>query len=162
MKAEIQHIAGYLPFDLEGLDSQRNKKYILHCINKEFILTNEEGLNPVIFLEDCTPIMHPLSSLIKEIEFEGKKIRPMFELLKLVSNQETIPSETIEYSEDNGAYFVRVNYKGFYVILAYDSQDDSFRMIRNDKIVSINNQLKAFQMLYKWHFNIHKVESIDK
>lgn len=160
MKAELKHIAPYLPFDLKGLNEQTKKTHgtMLFKNNKEDRVTIEW------FLDNLIPIMHPLSNLIKEIEFEGEKFRPMFKLLQLVSGQKDILSETIEYSfdPDGKAYFIRVNYKGFFVILAYDLNDKSFRMIRNGKIFSINNQLEAFELLFKWHFNVYEVESIDK
>lgn len=160
MKAELKHISGFLPFELE-IETHLKNRYIIDSKARD----GDDDSNTISvhsFFKHGIPVLHPLENLVKEIEFEGKKIRPMFELLKLASKQETIPSETIEYSINEKAYFIRVNYRGFYVILAYDDEDKSFRMIRNDKIVSVANQLEMFEMLFKWHFNVYSVESINK
>jgi hypothetical protein len=154
MKAEFKNVAGhYINHKVTVVDKEKTQTPIrLTYCNFN---TNIDNLQKL-------PILHPLENLIKIIEFEGLNLIPMFELLKICSNQEAIPADTIDYSIDNGVYFIKVVYMGFYVVLAYDSNDSSFRMIRNDKMVSVNNQLKAFEMLYKWHFNIHNVESISK
>lgn len=156
MKAELKHLSKYFPYELKGV-AESGTIHGIESRNNKF-----DGLTLEGFINECTPIMHPLENLVKEITEGGETFRPMFKLLQLVSNQQEIPSETIEYSINEGVYLIRVNYMGFYVILGYDSNDNSFRMIRNDKNVSVNNQLEAFELLYKWHFNIYKVKSINK
>lgn len=165
MKAELKHLKYYLDHGLELYNPVKKDDPVkVIGFEKDSLLIIEDDNKYYSAFGAYKPLLRPLSYLIKEIEFEGEKFRPMFKLLQLVSGQKEILSETIEYSFDpeGKAYFIRVNYKGFFVILAYDLNDKSFRMIRNGKIFSINNQLEAFELLFKWHFNVYEVESIDK
>ena len=110
---------------------------------------------------DCTPILHPLSDLTKEIEHKGEKFVPIMELAKFLYKRVSI-AESFKLRGDR-VYFESISYNHFW----YSKDMRCFcSMFENSDIpVPVHNQLELFQQLFKWHFDlfggIESGEAID-
>ena len=74
MKLEIKHLAGYLPYGLKILGNGNIHEIIGFKDETYFI----KGGNVYAYgdIQDCKPILRPLSDLTKEIEVNGEKFVP--------------------------------------------------------------------------------------
>jgi hypothetical protein len=129
MKLELQHLAGYLPYELWGLifytktDFEKTKLCITDGLNNEADIASW-----LLGTYRVKPILHPLSDLIKEIEVNGEKFIPIEWLLE---NREV----DSEYD--------------FIVALENDWA------CAEDKIIFA--PLSIALKLYEWHFDIHNL-----
>jgi len=77
-KLELKHIAPYLPYKL--MIRYHNKTIVMNAGGGS--ASNWIGIQAVIYrhVNNCKPILRPLSDLTKEIEVNGEKFTPMIEL----------------------------------------------------------------------------------
>lgn len=75
MKLELKHIVPYLPYELEVLDALNQKVKVIGVKNETYFI---DGGNVYAYgdIQDCKPILHPLSDLTKEIEVNGENFVP--------------------------------------------------------------------------------------
>lgn len=92
MNLELKHLAAYLPYGL-NICRHNNKKYILELIglDKDYLKMIDIKHRDMTSLKsrwsdvsENKPILRPLSDLVKEINYNGEKIVPIEELLKMV------------------------------------------------------------------------------
>ena len=83
---ELKHIAPYLPYGLkvtfEG-DDYIHEVVGLSIASKGVELMSQFGDYGMAGIEDCIPILRPLSDLTKEIEHNGERITMMEEIAKI-------------------------------------------------------------------------------
>ena len=91
MKLELKHLAPYLPYGLncygqgevvEGTEYDENPiPKLLTIIGMDSNWITVDGIRKTvdesIMIEDCIPILRPLSDLTKEIEVNGEKFVPI-------------------------------------------------------------------------------------
>jgi hypothetical protein len=82
MELEVKHLAPYLPYGLKVLVNNRQRQVNGLSIDTIYAYHNSAGLKPYSFKE-VKPTLHPLSSISKPIEANGKAFIPLHELLKL-------------------------------------------------------------------------------
>ena len=112
---------------------------------------------------ESTPILRPLSDLIKPITHNGETFVPLVELAKIADMNVTDDFKCVEHHNAWGARFKDEDDEGvFYEILSYSSNTNSFstQTIQCEDIISERvlemtfNQLQLFQKLIEWHFNL--------
>ena len=91
MKLELKHIAPYLPYGLnvtfEG-DDLIHEVVGLSIASKGVELMSQFGDYGMAGIEDCRPILRPLSDLDKNITHKGKTFNPVKELIKMPLTKE--------------------------------------------------------------------------
>jgi hypothetical protein len=167
MELELKHLAGYLPYKLKWIIQGVND-FVMSGITGETLYTESGTVLTWLKHPDLPralfPILRPLSSLIKEIEVDGKRFVPMLELIKIAIDQYDRGEGIIDSSEIIGALY---GINRISVLLSYDVKCsliyDSIQM----KFIfnSPQNLMFAcgyilFEKLYEWHFDIY--ELIDK
>lgn len=110
---------------------------------------------------EIMPILRPLSDLVREIEHNGEKFVPLLELAKIAFDGFTC--STMDYSKTNSSYKVTCKDCEFsynYKIYSFSLYDNALREYQYFPF-----QLKLFQKLIEWHFDIadfiSKGEAID-
>jgi len=76
MKLELKHLAGYLPYGLKTLTGWNNIEEIIGFKDETYFI---KGGNVYAYgdIQECKPILRPLSDLTKEIEVNGQKFIPI-------------------------------------------------------------------------------------
>jgi len=76
---ELKHLAGYLPYGLKTLTGWNNIEEIIGFKDETYFI---KGGNVYAYgdIQDCKPILRPLSDLTKDIEVDGDKFEPIVEL----------------------------------------------------------------------------------
>jgi hypothetical protein len=89
MELELKHLTAYLPYDLkcnvmgESKDDYAEPKipkiFEIVGLTKDYVEYWKEGstVTEQCVFSDCFPLLRPISSLVKEIEFDGKKFIPI-------------------------------------------------------------------------------------
>lgn len=146
-KIELKHLTGYLPYSLKGIEAIGKPVHILHTLdlNQKAVWRNRE-FPAVVGRIDCKPILRPLSDLTKEIEVNGEKFVPTYELYKLI-DEFGIGSPTIVISK---------TFSGISIHWYSGKQQSSTNPV----------PLSFYEKLYEWHFDVHgllqKGLAIDK
>lgn len=166
MNLELKHLAAYLPYQLEmvGCQSKLNPNILDRWLNDEW---------------EITPMLRPLSDLVNEIEYEGRKFIPIVELknfqstngLLYIDKEKTIAKEKIIEVKSFTAHTVGTSYYVKY-IEPYTNMDDGLiyfeyceHFNRFGKVMlepmrkpmSVGSQLEMFQMLFQWHFDVFRL-----
>lgn len=152
MELTLEHLAPYLPYGLEFINTQ---KLTTHSITG---MSKEGNWDDVIFQSGNTkyygwmykPILRPLSDLTKEIEHNGEKIYPIIEL-----GATSFPKPM------KGVYGIIENYlsMGQGYSLHFNEKDNSFECRRGydgktwDYNCFVPKQLEMFNKLFEWHFD---------
>jgi len=129
MELELKHLAPYLPYGFKLYGA--SDIWEMHSLGiEEICIANGLHIQTLSFndcLSDYSPILHPLSDLTKEIEHNGERFVPMFELVSL-------NHKTLSHLNSDG------------IITA------SKRLIKD----VINQQLPYlyFIKLLEWHFDV--------
>ena len=147
---ELKHLAPYLPYRLKckykdkilELDGCSN-----HGKSKISLLTINEGNRTAFMLaevNECKPILRPLSDLTKEIEVNGTKFVPAFVFLK--NDYKQWEFKKIEVAD----YFKELKSVGAVGIRKGISNSVNYRI---DLAMKGKHQLEFFQKLFEWHFD---------
>lgn len=158
-KLELKHISPYLPYGLTVHSDYNNRteKIVGICqyIDGFEILTVDATKdNPVIWswkVGEFRPYLRPLSDLTKEIEHNGGRFTPLFELFKLSLGKvsvEKIPNEFKCFEKDDC-----LNIKIKDLLFGYDTTDNSFCLILKNTVITPANQHLLFFKLAEWHFD---------
>lgn len=130
MKLELKHLKGYLDCGLLGVSPSGNKFYL--GVGSNMLGKGVETRSVETFLTDqFKPLLHPLSSLTKEIEHDGERFVPIKRINK------------------DGDVFIEcgVNHCGkWYLHFFYADSDYSISFSEFENII---------EKLYKWHIDIH-------
>jgi len=146
MKLEIKHLAPYFPYKLQVNVKLREDSELPYYLSEDGIYTLD-GLMLDWYpneVKEIKPILRPLSDLTKEIEVNGKKFIPMFELFN-IEYKGTHHVEDIRkmYTDSTGRFLFSSHYG--------TAQQTSFN------ILSINNNNHwKIEKLHEWHFDTKK------
>lgn len=148
-------------------DTYRNSIHLLTGIKTDNNEQNYEGgiYSNGLYMSwiNCTPILYPLSDLTKEIEHNGEKFVPIVELAKVAGLS---PRKISEISNNK----VICDNKGWRSFSEFSFNYNSFHIacFRNGNLAYMDwniDQIKLFQKLIEWHFDIagliEKGEAID-
>lgn len=147
-----------LPYGLKGEDTDR--KIILNIIGFDVFgdVTNNLGKNPIRFI---SPVLHPLTDLIKPITHKGETFVPALALAELALSRENVDN-AIKNSDSLGFNY-RIVTKPFGKMLKVTRFDTWILLIS----LSEPDRCKyyIFKKLIEWHFDvaglIEKGEAID-
>lgn len=168
---ELKEIVGYLPYGLKikwslssseftGIKDYADKTIFLNRFRDKF--QREHTLPKSYPLSECKPILRPLSQLTEEITHNGERFVPIKKIFKecagLTPRKKYKDDNLRAYKGDNGSGCVGIFRKGKDVSLVlelyWDGMVICYRTVRGKPYVACN-QLKIFQYLYEWHFDIH-------
>lgn len=76
MKLELKHILPYLGSELEVFDALNQKVKIIGFKDQTYFIENGSRY-AYADIQDCKPILRPLSDLTKEIDVNGEKFVPI-------------------------------------------------------------------------------------
>jgi hypothetical protein len=129
MKLELKHLAPYLPHDIEVLDALNQKVKIIGLKNETYFIENG---NTYAYgdIQDCKPILRPLSELTKEIEVNGEKFVPILYLIEVHGN-------SLDYSYLLSTKNV-IEYSYAIVEKLLEWHFDIFGLIENNLAIDIN------------------------
>lgn len=87
MKLELHHIAPYLPYELEILDTIEEIKGVLCGINMNTVsyLWGDNEINLSAMIDSVKPLLKPLSDLTKEIEHNGERFFPINKIIEMTN-----------------------------------------------------------------------------
>lgn len=156
MKIELKHLAPYLPYRLncygqgeviEGTESDENPiPKLLTIIGLDANWVTVEGIritvDESIMIEDCMPILRPLSDLTKEICHDNKNFTPIKSLQ--FSESEIIVTE----------YRSNLNEKANTITITYKLMGDVFTDFIVNRDTVENTDYKYVKLLLEWHFDI--------
>lgn len=183
MKLETKHLAPYLPYGLKftftkdyyyPYPSMQKKGFyftfdllespkIIYCSN-----INKSWIDVVLNQDYFKPILRPLSDISKEIEVNGEKFIPIFELAK-ISN---FKHDFKRIVNENGTIVLysdvskhpELDHPGLVHFFEMDTEDCDFdygfESLGQDGEVCdtfffpIKNQLSLFNKLFEWHFDV--------
>ncbi|WP_196934884.1 hypothetical protein [Sphingobacterium hungaricum] len=129
------------------------------------------GYLKTVYLSDIKPILYPLSMLTQEIEHKGKRFVPIVELFKLKT--QATGNEIFDYYIENDTAILRLKgqqldeftFKTYFEVdlepnqvmfsIASETWVDD-KMIE-ERLNQCGNEMKMFQQLYEWHFDIHNL-----
>lgn len=151
MKLELKHLAPYLPYGLK-------LEYTFHVLSDEFkiigrlsSIDNSEISKPIIlkitdaefrhktgllcFINQCKPILRPLSDLTKEIEVNGEKFAP-FKWFNFINSDIDFETQIIALSND-----IRWLDSTYYGIIEklFEWHFDIFGLIEKGLAIDINS-----------------------
>jgi hypothetical protein len=138
MRLELKYLAGYLPYGLKFKTNFDHIQYLMTSldINKSKVtfkainnFKNSKNIS-IKLLGENKPILRPLSDLKKEIEVNGKKFVPIYNLTKMFDLH-----ESYELRFENNLF------------LLWDKKNKWYRINDNNFIL--------FQKLFEWHFDIY-------
>jgi hypothetical protein len=174
MELELKHLAGYLPYDLKGVIStkhQINEVELTHL--SEYSLKTSPSIHGFEYcsFSEFKPLLRPLSSLIKEIEVDGKRFVPMVELADIAYCD--ISDKNYKTAQDENSIGVSFNIENdenefTHQVFAYSFTTKHFgRHLRVNphqkhlaEVEFVLHQLELFEKLFEWHFDIYGL--IDK
>ena len=150
MKLKLEHLAPYLPHNIEFLDNGKPETIIGWKGDR-------------IYIDDChksgycsidevyTLLLRPLSDLTKEVEIYGKRFIPLLELAALAGTC----SASDWHIKGDIAYHNTVKECSF--AIAYDN---SFIFRNSEKWKDFgvpSQQFRMFNLLFEWHFDMFKL-----
>lgn len=150
MKIELNHITPYLPYGLKIQSTLGIKElhYDRFLDNKLMVI----DVLKATFNEK--PILHPLPDLTKEIEVDGEKFISIEKLLDIESQCNWSSSDYLSIGVGRYEWWVRL--KDSQTVFGYNSITGFYSMVdSNFKLV--HNQLKLFNKLFEWHFDVFRL-----
>ena len=157
MKIELKHLAPYLPYGLKIRCFRKGEKLFL----EDIILTGE--ILDYILSEDANrynyhkPILRNLSDLTKEIEHNGEKFVPLYELCK-TQGFNMLPIGNWEYSYSNEFNCNTSMMKNKAWIFRFIGKDNSFFLNGicewTEKHQKTRRHIEMAQKLFEWHFDV--------
>lgn len=159
-KLELNHIAGYLPYQLESLmnifGDNETKVIIVGANHSQLEL---EGIRQTITefwdYQDVKPILRPLSGLTKEIEVNCEKFVPMERLLDIHTGHSWSFSDYLECQSGKNEWWVKLKGEKPSYFFGYNSEKGFYYLNQFSDNQIVRNQIELFQKLYEWHFDIH-------
>mgnify|MGYP001561093607 CR=1 FL=1 len=182
MKLTLNHIAPYLPYNLNIYNVRESRIWILDLSTKS--LTKKHiGITTVLLANDLfKPVLRPLSDLVEEIEFDGKKFIPLKHLFELYETNQFSSEKHIQRDIKNiGVDIISCkhmkykysNKEDFILKYAFDTTnmgtlvysftyDDGLHRfaVRNEtheKPLGVAHQLEMFQKLFEWKFDLFEL-----
>lgn len=164
MKLELKHLAPYLPYGLkvkllrkeyEGLYSEFSfRPYLDYPLG---IKINNDTIYAAM-LSEIKPILRPLSDLTKEIEHNGEKFVPMFELLKMAVdekdyNEGSFNSEILHSFNVLNGFAAEAFYTDCRFVIRYYNDNMSFSLFEPQG-VDLHCGFRYIERLFEWHFDV--------
>jgi len=151
-KLTLKHLASYLPYGLKIQFDDGIAEMVSQTIAfpAKFI-----DIETVCEDVNSSPILRPLSDFTKEIEQNGEKFIPLFELGKIF-----YPTGEIDCIQEKQ---LRIHIKSLNISiwLGYDTSSHSFCLnkgyVRKESLLNymfVANQLEMFEKLFEWHFDV--------
>lgn len=134
--------------------------------NRLFKTRDVDGGEDWYSIDQFSPILHPISDLVKPIWHKGKEVIPIVELVRIAAPD--LKKEIKDTYVLNG--HCGCNFTNEYYLYSFDYwyENITFSLENNDydgNIQEVNNQFQLFQMMLEWHFDIagliEKGEAID-
>lgn len=157
MKLEIKHLASYLPYELQvkTIIWQRNINEHIESVETfcTYLLDNMDSY------VEFKPILHPLSSLTKEIEINGEKFVPYIELFRSKYNYITEGGMPLNSDDINIVFGTPL-----------DKNAPSFRIWHSNLAKSYTNisfshlsgkllcDYDVYEKLLEWKFNVFNLD----
>lgn len=153
---ELKHLSGYLPYGLNVLTNSIIREMVCEISTTE-TGSKRTSITNILNGIGHKPILRPISDLTKEIEVNGEKFVPIYELCKTqgFSMPKIDRCELSFHSEFNKTAMIKMD--GW--IFRYLNNEKSFWLNGTEdwskKHQKSNNQLDMFQKLHEWHFDIY-------
>jgi hypothetical protein len=153
-KLELKHLSAYLPYGLKGM-SKNETVFLLSTYPT--MGGGIENRTIETFLNDgYKPILRPLSDLTKEIEHNGEKFVPIFEIGKLLGFDYLTPIEIDENEIQYGWDSIGMDDSQGYVF-GYSNQLKTFGVWYDEQEgnpIYLSGGYDEIQKLLEWHFDI--------
>ena len=116
--------------------------------------------------EEFDIILHPMSDLTKRIEHNGEKFVPIIELAKIGFDvYDNLKIKVKSEDKISGCIFLDEDNDIIVFVYHYETQSFCAHYHVTMQFISVHYQLKMFQKLIEWHFDIagliDKGEAID-
>lgn len=159
-RIELRYLAPYLPYGLKLKYNNPKSEYLSMTLCDKKGLSNIDIGSVMDNPEFYKPLLHPLDRLTQPI-LEGGKV-PMYELIKTQGfSTKPIEKYTFEY---NDQYQPIAKATDGDWMLRYMHDENAFFLNGlkdwNKKHQKSRNQLKMFEMMFSWHFDVFGL--IDK
>jgi hypothetical protein len=143
---ELKDIAGYLPYELQGLDSAGGKYLVQRVDIVEGYLTLEYldiyDMHPYSgSIKELKPILRPISDLCKTVLHSGREIVPIVELAKIIKNGQWTFSEN-----------------AFGERLAKDSDDRCFGFFDGGFVLTYGGKTNQVARQYRLYDFLHELK----
>ena len=159
----LEHLAPYLPYGLRCQWNQSKPFELMglqkgnDSVNNELWTWRDGSKYLTGYLYECKPILRNLSDLTKEIEHNGEKFVPLFELCKMQGFSMGAKSNwEYSYSTEFNCNTAMMKNKDW--IFRYLGKQGDFYLNgiaeHNKKHQKSHKQLAMFQKLFEWHFNV--------
>lgn len=156
---KIKHLAAYLQYNLKILRPDNKTTLTLKGLNGNLLILDEDGVEKYGHIKKNKFVLRPISDLLKEIEIDGIKVTPIFEIIKLCFS-DFIDEDRLAIGEINGD---EVN-------LTIDDKSYQFSFWKpfksfvccnqeTDEHLSVFNQHEIFELCYRLKIDIHNLIS---
>lgn len=147
MELELKHIAPYLPYGLKIKSGNYTLRNLVIEVDNYSSSHNEVSLKNVVSGIGHKPILRPLSDLTKEIEHNGERFVPIFEIYNIVNNISHVQRKKLKavLNKDlNGKYVSKA-------ILDFKGKFNAI-YIKHNEVLKCSYEV--IQKLLEWHFDI--------
>ena len=169
-KLELKHLSPYLPFKVSIIPFEwkvneywKGKKVMLtgfqvdddRAIFKHRDLISESNIFGIVTfkIEECQPILRPLSDLTNEIEINGKKFIPIYGLAMIEGSFDM--SAKLDFAQDNDTWIIGFKNHLETKVFGYDTINGFGVHFRPEmQWEQVCNQLELHQKLFEWHFDV--------
>lgn len=177
-KLELKHLSQYLPHKVSMIFNKSGRIIELGGIQQtdsgNIIYIDKQGRFYEATIWDFKPILRPLSDLTKEIEHNGERVVPLIELAKLTEpNLNNIVScKTSNWGSGSMTDLETVTYDLKWILETTNMGDLEYqfsywpnlnRFSKRDNTsqrpLGVSNQLRMFEKLFEWHFNVFNLPS---
>lgn len=172
-KLKLEHLAPYLPYELKVTFEGDEYTHIVVGLNiassRGVELISPFGHFGTARVEDCIPILRPLSDLTKEINHKGERFVPMVELYKIargrfkdsiVKQWSVMSTTSIIVEKEGNNDFIFSLFKSDSDVRIEDSYFFQLHSTNSPKLLNIQCWNILFQKLLEWHFDIFRL--LDK
>lgn len=151
-KLELRHLAGYLPYGLKSM-------ILSPFYGNEPLISEVTLYNVMNFIERNTLskiLLRPLSGLTNEIEHNGERFVPIVEIAKKIAGISYVIEPLIKQDGDHVGVKFKV-FSGLYQDVVFSTRHGFSTQVynRGKHMVLCENQIEAWELLYKLHFDIH-------
>ena len=163
MKLEIKHLENYLSHKLMCVRNGSNPVELVglrfgnEAVNNELWIWKEGKQYLTGYLYECKPILRPLSDLTKEIEHNGQKFVPIYELCDVFntsvcySDYKTI-KKSCKYTTSGS--FLYTIWGNSNLIIKPTHKDETVFLFN----ININHITRSpywmLEKLFEWHFDV--------
>jgi len=157
---ELKEVLPYIPYGVKAQDEHGNLRTV--TIEHQTYDQNTVGINHVLcnglFFKRHTLVLRTWSDLTKEIEVNGEKFVPLFELLKMAVNEKDynegcFNSEILHGFNVLGNFSVEAFYSKCRFVFIYYKDSMTFSLFEPQG-VDLHCGFKYMQKLIEWHFDI--------